>query len=51
MFGYRYHFREFKFNLDEIKSTCIKLKSAVNLAKIHVEPYVLSLIDMAFSYN
>ena len=44
MFRYRYHFREFKFNLDEIKNTCIRLESAVNLARIHVEPYVLGLI-------
>ena len=43
-FRYRYHYREFKFNFDEIKHYCLELKSPVNLSKIHYDKQVLSLI-------
>lgn len=39
-----YHYREFKFDLDSLNSSCIELKSKVNLAKIHFDSRVLGLV-------
>ncbi len=41
---FRYHYREFKFNIEEIKETCKVVDSKVNLAKIHVDQTTLGLI-------
>lgn len=43
-FRYHYHFREFKFNFDEIKDYSLQLDSPVNLARIHFDPYTLALV-------
>ena len=43
-FRYRYHYRQFKFNLDEIKDECKALKCRVDLSRIHVDDQVLGLI-------
>lgn len=47
---FRYHYREFKFNINEIKETCKTIDTKVNLAKIHVDPRTLGLI-LTYSIN
>ena len=40
----RYHYRQFKFNLDEIKDECKRLECRVDLSRIHCSEQVLGLI-------
>ena len=41
---FRYHYREFKFNLSDLKRTSEIIKTKVNLSKIHFDHKVLGLI-------
>lgn len=43
-FRYRYHYRQFRFNLDEIKDECKALECRVDLSRIHVDEQTLGLI-------
>jgi len=43
-FRFRYHYRQFKFNLDEIKKACKKVNSKCDLSRIHVNDTVLGLV-------
>ena len=43
-FRYHYHYRQFKFNIEEVKEACKDKETKVDLSKIHVDPNVLGLI-------
>lgn len=43
-FRYRYHYREFKFNMNQIRDYTCEVKGKVNLSKIHVSERVLGLV-------
>lgn len=40
----RYHYREFKFNIDDLKNACESAKTDIDLSKIHFSDKVLGLI-------
>ena len=43
-YRYRYHYREFKFNMQEIREYSQQCEGCVDLSRIHVSPAVLGLI-------
>lgn len=43
-FRYRYHYREFKFNIDEIRAYCDQSPETVNLSRIHADQHTLGLV-------
>lgn len=43
-FRYHYHYREFKFNMNEIREFTSEVKGKVNLSRIHVSERVLGLV-------
>ena len=43
-YRFKYHYREFKFNLNEIKDECKKFECKVDLSRIHYDNHVLGLI-------
>lgn len=43
-YNLRYHYRDFKFDLGDLKDSCDALDTKVNLAKIHAHPRTLGLI-------
>ena len=43
-FRYHYHYREFRFNMDEIRQYTCQCEGCVDLTRIHVDPYTLALI-------
>ena len=43
-FRYHYHYREFKFNMDEIRSYSSQITGSVDLSRIHVDQHTLGLV-------
>lgn len=43
-YRFHYHYREFKFNLDEIKKVCEKVECKCDLSRIHFDERILGLI-------
>lgn len=43
-YRYRYHYREFKFTMNDIRQFTSKVKGKVDLSKIHVSEQVLGLV-------
>lgn len=43
-YRYRYHYREFTFNMEEVRSACKSFHTKVNLTRIHADQHTLGLI-------